>query len=80
MRRDDVTLALIEMRQVSDGSRRLETQARLATRAARRERRKAGPGTPRLPTVRPAAAGVRVWMRTSWHTLSGRRAGERAHR
>ena len=80
MRGDDVTFALIEMRRVSDRSRRLETQARLARLAARREGRRVGSRRPRFRTVRPAATGVRVWMRTSWHTLSGHRAGERPHR
>ena len=80
MRGDDVTFALIEMRRVSDRTRRLEAQARLATRAARRERRLAGSRGPRFPTVRPSAVGVRVWLRTFWHPLSGQRAGEWPHR
>ena len=75
MRGDDLTLALIELREGS--ARRLETRVRLARRAARRERRRTGAGRPWLPTARPVAAGVRVWLRTSWHTLSGHRAGER---
>jgi hypothetical protein len=76
VRGDDLTLALLELRQASARDGSLETQARLARSAARREQRAT---TVRrwVATTRPAAAGVRVWMRTSWHTLSGHRAGDR---
>ena len=79
MKGDDLTIALIELRDPSAHSRGLETRARLARRAAGREPWQAGSGRSWLSTVRPAATGVRRWIRTSWHTLSGHRAGERPH-
>ena len=62
---DDLTLALIEMRQASARERQLATRAGQSRRSAGRADR-----------ADVGARGVRVWMRTSWHTLSGHRRGD----
>ncbi len=67
MRGDDLTLALIELRQASARERQLAALARESRRSAvRAERADAG------------AWGVRGWIRTSWHTLPGHRTGDRS--
>jgi hypothetical protein len=66
VRGTDLTLALIEMRQASARERQLADRARQSRRAAARAER-ADVGAP----------GVRVWVRTSWHTLPGHRTGDR---
>ena len=67
MRDDDLTLALIEMRQAAASERQLAARARESRRSAGRvERADAG------------AQGVRVWIRTSWHTLPGHRTRDRS--
>jgi hypothetical protein len=66
VRGDDLTLALIEMRQASARERLLAARARQSRLSAgRAERPDAG------------ARRVRVWVRTSWHTLPGHRTGDR---
>ncbi len=69
MRGTDLPLALIERRQASARERQLAARAgqsrRAAGRAERAERADVG------------ARGVRVWIRTSWHTLPGHRTGDR---
>ena len=76
MRSDDVTLALIEMRQASARERGLDTLARQTRRAARRSRARRW----WLGPARPGDLGVRVWIRTSWHALSGHRERDRPRR
>ena len=67
MRGDDLTFALIEMRQASDRERQLIARAR-------QSRRSAG----RAEQADVGARGVRGWIRTSWHTLPGHRTGARS--
>jgi hypothetical protein len=66
VRGNDLTLSLIEMRQASARERQLAARARQSRRAAHRAER-----------ADVGARGVRVWIRTSWHTLPGRRTGNR---
>jgi hypothetical protein len=75
MRGDDLTLALIELRQSSAR----EQSFRSGAWAARREQH-AGSRRRWSARIRGTAPGVRVWWRTSWHTLSGQRAGDRPRR
>jgi hypothetical protein len=64
---DDLTLALIEMRQAAARERLLMARARQSRRSAGRAER-----------ADADAQGVRVWIRTSWHTLPGHRSGARS--
>jgi len=79
VRGDDLTLALIELRRASDRDPSHDLRARLARREARLEQRKGARRWWPVP-VRTPAPGVRVWSRTSWHTLSGRWAADRPRR
>jgi hypothetical protein len=85
VRSDDLTLALIEMRQAAARERGPDTPARQTRREARRAGRREDRGSTSrrwwwLGLARPGVAGMRVWIRTSWHGLPGQRAGDRPRR